>query len=159
MLGSHTGSLLMAPCFFPLSDTVKMADNLKQLLLKKSDWFAGEILEQIGRSRYPQITPAQSRLLAHMGGKPIGMSELARRLAISRQAVHRTVAELCRQDILQVMEDPERGNAKLVVYTEKGQTVNRAGAAMIDATEQKIADRIGADKLALLKELLDKSWD
>ena len=28
-------------------------------------------------------------LLAHMGGKPVSMAELARRLAISRQAVHK----------------------------------------------------------------------
>lgn len=136
-----------------------MADNLKQLLLKKSDWFADQIMVQISRSHYPHISPAQSRLLATMGGKAIGMSELARRLAISRQAVHRTVAELCRLDILQVHEDPDRGNAKLVDYTEKGRAVNRAGAAMIDATEQKIAEQIGADNLATLKELLGQDWD
>ncbi|MGB7297774.1 MAG: helix-turn-helix domain-containing protein [Burkholderiaceae bacterium] len=136
-----------------------MRDNLKQLLLRKSDWFAGEIQQQISHSRYPGITPAQSRLLAHMGGKPMNMSELARRLAVSRQAVHRMVAELSSQNILEVREDPERGNAKLVVYTETGRAVNRAGAAMIDATEEKIARRIGADQLEQLKTLLAQDWD
>ena len=136
-----------------------MPENLKQLLLRKSDWFATDIQRQISESEYPQITPAQSRLLAHMGGQPMNMSELARRLAISRQAVHRMVAELARQGILEVRDDPDRGNARLVVYTKAGRAVNRAGAAMITATEQKIRRRIGRKNLELLKSLLARDWD
>jgi hypothetical protein len=47
-----------------------MSANLKQLLLARSDWFAREIMSGVKRSEYAYITPAQSRLLAHMGGKP-----------------------------------------------------------------------------------------
>lgn len=134
--------------------------NLKQLLLDRSDWFAREILESISHSeQYAFITPAQSRVLALMGGKPASMAELARRLAISRQAVHKTVAELVRRGILEVRDDPERGNSKLVFYTETGRELNRAGARMIDRVEQRIAHRIGARGLDELKRLLGTDWD
>lgn len=133
--------------------------NLKQLLLERSDWFAREILESISHSaQYGFITPAQSRVLALMGGKPASMAELARRLAISRQAVHKTVAELARRGILEVRDDPERGNSKLVFYTETGRELNRAGAKMIDRVEHRIAERIGAKGLAELKRLLGSDW-
>jgi DNA-binding MarR family transcriptional regulator len=136
-----------------------MTANLKQLLLARSDWFAREIMSGVKRSEYAYLTPAQSRLLATMAGKPTSMSELARRLAISRQAVHKMVAELARRGILEILEDPERGNAKLVAYTERGRQLNRAGAQIIDRVEERIAARIGRERLDELKTLLSERWD
>ena len=133
--------------------------NLKQLLLERSDWFAREILDGISHSKeYAFITPAQSRVLALMGGKPMSMAELARRLAISRQAVHKTVAELARRGLLEVLDDPDRGNSKLVRYTEAGRELNRAGARMIDGVERRIVERIGPEGLETLKRLLAADW-
>ncbi|MEZ5649226.1 MAG: MarR family transcriptional regulator [Burkholderiaceae bacterium] len=136
-----------------------MDENLHQLLLHRADWFAAEIMRGIRKSPYPQITPSQSRLLAHMAGRPTSMAELARRLAISRQAVHKTVNELARQGILEVHKDPERGNATLVTYTAKGRAINRAGAAIIESAEARIAEQIGPDTLERLKNLLRRDWD
>jgi DNA-binding MarR family transcriptional regulator len=133
--------------------------NLKQLLLARSDWFAREIMKGVRSSEYAFITPAQSRLLAHMGGKPTSMAELARRLAISRQAVHKTVTELARRGILELRDDPRRGNSKLVVYTEKGRLLNRAGAQIIGQIEERIARGIGSDGVAQLRRLLAADWD
>ena len=135
-----------------------MPDNLKQLLLGRSEWFAREIMKGVKRSEYAFITPAQSRLLAHMGGRPTSMAELARRLAISRQAVHKTVAELVRRGILEVRDDPDKGNAKLVVYTDKGRQVNRAGAQIIERLEERVAERIGRERLEELRTLLAADW-
>ena len=132
--------------------------NLKQLLLDRSDWFAREIMKGVKHSEYAFITPAQSRLLAHMGGKPMSMAELARRLAISRQAVHKTVTDLARRGILEVRDDPVRGNSKLVLYTDKGRQLNRVGAQLIDRIEAGIALEIGDDALARLKALLARDW-
>jgi len=134
--------------------------NLKQLLLARSDWFAREIMASVRRSSdFAFITPAQSRLLAHMGGKPMSMAELARRLAISRQAVHKTVGELARRGILELLDDPARGNSKLVAYTAKGREVNRRGAAIIEEIERGLASRLGEQQLAQLKALLATEWD
>ena len=136
-----------------------MEQNLHQLLLHRADWFAAEIMRGIAHSPYPHITAAQSRLLAMMGGRPASMSELARSLAISRQAVHKTVGELARQGILEVQKDPDRGNATLVTYTARGRDINRAGAAIIERAEARIAARIGAPALAELKALLARDWN
>ncbi len=135
------------------------APNLKQLLLARSEWFAREIMRGVRDSEYAFITPAQSRLLAHMGGQPMRMSELARRLAISRQAVHKTVTELSRRGILELRDDPDKPRSKLVVYTEKGRQLNRAGAHIIQQVEQRIGARIGTARLAELKALLGHDWD
>ncbi len=132
--------------------------NLKQLLLARSEWFADEIMKSVERSDFAFVTPAQSRLLAVMAGKPTNMAELARRLAISRQAVHKTVTELARRGILSLRDDPGRRNSKLVTYTDKGRQLNRAGARMIDQAEARIAARIGHERLELLRALLAQDW-
>jgi DNA-binding MarR family transcriptional regulator len=136
-----------------------MTANLKQLLLARSDWFARELMKGVERSEHAYITPAQSRLLAHMGGRPTTMAELARRLAISRQAVHKTVTELARRGILELRDDPGKGNSKLVSYTDKGRQVNRVGAQLIAAIEQRLANRLGAEDVDTLKRLLARGWD
>jgi DNA-binding MarR family transcriptional regulator len=130
--------------------------NLKQLLIAKNDWFAEQIMEGVRGSEYGYITPAQSRLLAHMGGRPINMAELSRKLGISRQAVHKTVVELGRKGILELKIDPERGNSKLVVYTAKGKQVDRLGVQIITKIESQIAQRIGSQALEELKANLAK---
>lgn len=143
----------------PEPRTAPPPPNLKQLLLARSDWFAREIMEGVRSSEFAFLTPAHSRLLAHMGGRPTSMAELARRLAISRQAVHKTVTELVRRGILEVRDDPIRRNSKLVVYTDKGREVNRRGAAIIERVERRIAERIGDAELRSLKAALAARWD
>jgi DNA-binding MarR family transcriptional regulator len=133
-----------------------LAENLKQLLLASSDWFAEEVMKGVQNTEYAFITPAQSRLLAHMGGKPMTMAELARRLAISRQAVHKTVNELARRGLLEVKDDPLRRHGKLVLYTETGRQLNRTGAQLIDTIEHRVSRKIGAPELLTLKRLLSQ---
>ncbi len=128
--------------------------NLNQLLLAGNDWLAAEILKGVQRSPYSSLTPAQSRLLAIMAGQSTSISDLARRLGLSRQAVHKTVSELERHGILQVQTDPERANAKLVSYTALGKDLNREGARVIDEIESKLAKRIGKQGVDQLKQLL-----
>ncbi len=132
--------------------------NLKQLLIARADWFAREIESEIAKTEYADLTPAESRLLTHMAGKPCNMAELARRLGVSRQAVHKTVMGLASRNILTLTDDPDRGNAKLVLYTEHGREINRAGARMIDKIEQRIAHKMGRDAMEQLRLLLAKPW-
>ena len=136
-----------------------MAINLQQLLLLRSEWFSRGIMEGVRSGEHAYLTPAQSRLLMRMAGRPASMAELARRLAISRQAVHKTVAELVRRGILEVREDPGRRNARLVVYTDKGRQMNRSGVRIIESLERRVAERIGTDKVEALRELLAADWD
>lgn len=135
------------------------ADNLKQLLLARSRWFDREILAGVRSGPYAFITPGQSRLLVHMGGRPMTMPELSRRLSISRQAVHKTVGELVRRGILEVNDDPGGGHVKLVSYTIQGRQLNRDAARLIDQIEARLAARIGRERVEALRGLLGADWD
>lgn len=133
--------------------------NLSQLLLARSDWLSEALQQAVRASPYTFITPAQTRLLAIMAGKPMSMSEIARRLGVSRQAAHKAVNELERKGVLRVEDDIQRRNAKVVSYTELGQNLNRYGAGLIDSIESRITKKMGKDGLQQLKQLLSQPWD
>jgi DNA-binding MarR family transcriptional regulator len=132
--------------------------NLNQLLLARNDWLSQAILSGVKQSDAADLSAAQTRLLAVMAGKPTSISELARRMGVTRQAVHKTVIELERRGVLRVHDDPQRGNAKLVIYTEKGRELNRQGARIINSIESRLTAQLGSTKVQHLKKLLAADW-
>ena len=66
---------------------------LRRLLQSRSEWVEQRLNANAARNGYGDVTPAMSRLLANLLGRPLGLSDLARRLAVSRQAVHKLASE------------------------------------------------------------------
>lgn len=134
------------------------AQTLRQLLLKRSNWFEDRILRSAPRFGYGFVTPAMHRLFAHMSRKPVSMAELARRLAVSRQAVHQTVAEACRRGILELVEDPSDARVRKVRFTEKGLVMVRSASQSVKTIESDLARRLGPRDFAALRRILSRNW-
>jgi DNA-binding MarR family transcriptional regulator len=134
------------------------AQNLRQLLLKRSSWFEDRMLRSAPRFGYGFVTPAMHRLFAHMSRKPVSISELARRLAVSRQAVHQTVAEACRRGILELVHDPTDARVRKVRFTEKGLVMIRSASQSVRSIETDLQRRLGARDFAALRRILARDW-
>ena len=134
------------------------ARNLRQLLLQRSEWFEARVLEAAPRYGYRFVTPAMHRLFAHMSTKPLGISELARRLAVSRQAVHQTVGAARRRGIVELVADPLDGRARKVRFTAKGTKMVRRAAQVVRGIESELEERLGPRDLATLRRVLSKAW-
>jgi DNA-binding MarR family transcriptional regulator len=132
--------------------------SLRQLLLQRSDWFEDRVLKAAPRFGYRFVTPAMHRLFAHMPSKPVSISELARRLAVSRQAVHQTVAAACRRGIVELIEDPSDARARKVRFTAKGMKMVRSASQVVRSIETDLAGRLGPRDLAALRRILAKAW-
>ena len=146
----------------PMDDSPKEQDitelTLRQLLLKRSTWFEDRMVEAADRYGYGFVTPAMNRLFAHMPRKPISMSALARRLAVSRQAVHQTVAEACRRGILELVEHDSDARLRNVRFTERGLEMKRSAARAAREVEAELERRLGADDVAALRRILEHPW-
>lgn len=134
------------------------ARNLRQLLLQRSDWFEERVLEAAPRHGYHFVTPAMHRLFAHMSTKPVGISDLARRLAVSRQAVHQTVAEACRRGIVELVDDPSDARVRKVRFTASGMNMVRSASQAVRSVERHLEQKLGARDLATLRRILAKDW-
>jgi DNA-binding MarR family transcriptional regulator len=132
--------------------------TLRQLLLQRSDWFEERVLKAASRYGYHFVTPAMHRLFAHMPAKPVSISELARRLAVSRQAVHQTVAEACRRGIVELIEDPDDARARKVRFTAKGMRMVKSALLVVQSLETELERTLGPRDLAALRRILSKAW-
>ena len=132
--------------------------TLRQLLLQRSDWFEDRVLQAAPHFGYHYVTPAMHRLFAHMSSKPVSTSELARRLAVSRQAVHQTVGEACRRGILTLVDDPLSARVRNVRFTENGVKMVRSASKAVQRIESDLASRLGTRDLATLRRILSREW-
>jgi DNA-binding MarR family transcriptional regulator len=134
------------------------SQELRQLLLKRSNWFEERMVGAAPQYGYTFITPAMNRLFAHMPRKPVSISELARRLAVSRQAAHQTAAEACRRGILELVDDPQDARVRMVKFTAAGLTMVRNAARASSRIEVSLRQSLGDHDFEALQRILKKDW-
>lgn len=137
----------------------KTMPYLRQLLMQRHDWMEQRLYEKAAQNGYGDITPAMVRLLALLAnGRPQGLSDLARRLGVSRQAVHRLANEVAALGYVEFVDSDEDARVKLLRYTQKGWRMAESAEAELGRIEQRLTQAIGAEQLATLKELLAQPW-
>lgn len=110
------------------------------------------------RNGYGFLTPPMNRLFAHMGRQPVGLSVLARRLAVSRQFVHKLANEAASYGLVEFVECETDGRIRLLRFTDKGWDMVANATAELQRIEQELAAIIGENDLSELKRILGKNW-
>lgn len=131
---------------------------LRHLLLARFNWMEKRLLESAARHGYEQITVAMSRLLARLSGRPKGLSELARELAVSRQAVHQLANEAARLGLVEFVPSELDGRVMLLRFTQKGWAMSETAVRELEGIEEDLARQIGAHDLEELRRILGKAW-
>jgi len=132
---------------------------LRSLLLQRFNWIEAQVLEGARRHGYDNVTPAMARLFGNMGGQPAGLSDLSRRMGISRQAVHKLANDAARLGLVEFVPSPEDARVVRLQFTQAGWTMSAQAARDFEAVEARLRDRIGARNLQELKRLLSLPWD
>lgn len=81
-------------------------------------------------------------------------TELARRMGVSKQAVHQLVSELEGFGVLSREPDPSDGRALLVRFTPQGARSLLDGMAVLGELDVELAERIGPRRARALHEAL-----
>ncbi|MBO6936513.1 MAG: MarR family transcriptional regulator [Deltaproteobacteria bacterium] len=144
----------MDPSFPEALETAKRASTA-QLLFKCARLLNEHALATIptpeGTAR-PR--PAHMALFPHIALEGTRPSELAKKLGISKQAVGQLVGELEAMGVVERQPDPDDGRAKRVVFTEQGLQGILEGLAHLRRVEAELAEAIGEDTMASLREAL-----
>ena len=141
-------------------DTMNIPDlsqNLKTLLFKRFEWYEQRLLASLEAQGDVSLTMAQSRALAVLKGQSSSISELARSLNISRQAAHKTVSRLVELDWIK-LEDGDKGNEKVINFTEHGQQMRATIKEHMIKIEKDIAANIGQQEYNSLVRILTTDW-
>jgi DNA-binding MarR family transcriptional regulator len=132
---------------------------LRYLLAHRTNWMEQQLYAGAAEEGYGYVTPAMSRMFGQMGKEPVSLSELARRLIVSRQAVHQMANEAVRHGLVELVDSPTNKRVRLVKFTEQGRAMFASGTKTLAKIERGLGKRIGSEDLETLRRILAKNWD
>src|SRR5919198_6016329 len=95
-------------------------ESTGQLLLKCARLLDERAVARIRRAGAPTLRPAHTRLLPHIDQEGTRLTELARRVGITKQAVGQLVDEMVEMGTLAIEPDPADGRARRGLFTAQG---------------------------------------
>ena len=129
--------------------------SVAQLLFKCARLVNERALVLVNRQPQPiPLRPSHTNLFPHLDFEGVRITELARRLDISKQAVSQTIAELELMDVVETIADPTDGRARLARFTEKGRQAIGQGLTVLRGIESEIERSIGKQKFEALHDAL-----
>ena len=131
---------------------------LRTLLMQRYEWMESRVLAAAARNGYSAVTPAMNRLFSHMRARPVGISELARVLGISRQAVYELVRQAQDLNLVETVPSEHDARVKLVRFSQAGWVMSDCAAGELDAIERDLAAVIGEEDLGTLRRILERAW-
>src|SRR3954463_2098484 len=91
-----------------------------------------EVNREAGR---PILRPALTRVFPHLDFAGVRLTELARRLGVTKQAASQLVAELAELGMVDETPDPEDGRAKRIRFSARGLEAVRHGLGVLQRLE------------------------
>lgn len=125
--------------------------NLGQLLFRCS-----RLLNEQGVARAQALTPglrtSHTSLLPHIDLEGTRLTELSRRLGISKQAVGQLVQELEEMGMVERHPDPSDGRAWRVCFSERGRQGLLQGLEQLRALQSEMEAALGSPRMSRLVE-------
>ena len=104
---------------------------------------------------FDTLRTAHTNLFPHIDLGGTRLTELARRVGISKQAVGQLVDELEEMGVVERGPDPDDGRAKLIRFcTDAGEPVLMRGFAVLREIEAEMQGAIGARQMNQLQRVL-----
>jgi DNA-binding MarR family transcriptional regulator len=129
--------------------------NLGALLRDAFRELTEHIHARLAEQGHPQIRVAHGNVFQFLDDEGTRVSVLAERAQMTKQSMGELVAHLEAHGYVERVPDPSDRRAKLVRVTASGQAVYPLAVAAIAEVETRWAERIGAARLARLRELLE----
>ena len=137
-----------------VDNNIKFLDkNLMRLAIELVEWMELEMIE-LNKSAKFQGSIAEIKLFNAIRGEEKSISELARLMNISRQAVHKTTHKLEDLGFLELSTRHDNKKDRVVKITELGQEIRKQGAEHIMVIDEKLAWSIGERNLEFMRIIL-----
>ncbi|WHY21198.1 helix-turn-helix domain-containing protein [Paenibacillus sp. G2S3] len=106
-----------------------------------------------------QINKTESHILAVLEAhQMLSISEISRIIHISRQGTHKSIQGLLSRNYVEATQVEGNQRDKNIILTQKGIECNQRMMITKIELEQRIANKLGAANVELLKSLLKEEW-
>jgi DNA-binding MarR family transcriptional regulator len=124
------------------------------LLMLAYQEFVGELRGDLTGQGFTDQGRSDGYVLRSLGGTPMTTSELAERLAISKQGAGQLVDDMERRGYVERRPDPRDGRARLLYLSERGQAALTAARRFHQKYERRLVREHGKDAVANLRAML-----
>ncbi|MCP4810099.1 MAG: MarR family transcriptional regulator [Proteobacteria bacterium] len=138
-----------------MSDAFEQAKraSLAQVLFKTARLVNEEGISRLRQvSGHDNLRVAHTALFPHIDLEGTRLTELARRVGITKQAVGQLVDELEQMGALERVKDPSDGRAKLIRFSTEGRQGLLAGLVVLGSIESELAVALGRERVHRLHE-------
>ena len=104
-------------------------------------------------------TGSRILILSNISLGPVTASEVARKMAMSRQNVQRAADALVKDGLVEYLPNPNHRRAKLIGLTERGSEVMREWAQVGGESIQHAANRIPGKRIRLAIQTLEELYE
>lgn len=138
--------------------SLNQGKHLATLLVRAFRWFEQGLAADPATSHLPRLSGSQFMTLVSLDADGTSISELARRVGVTRQAMHQMIGELERSALVETANSPSDGRIKLVRLSLLGRTLDEKAAAALSRLEAGLKDEIGSDQTEALHDALSSDW-
>lgn len=124
------------------------------LLLLACQEFVIELRAALAAKGFTDQGRSDGYVLRALGAAPLTVSELAERLAISKQGAGQLVDDMERRGHVERRPDPRDGRARLLHLSERGTAALAAARRFHAQYERRLVREHGADAVATLRAVL-----
>jgi DNA-binding MarR family transcriptional regulator len=97
---------------------------------------------------------AHTQLFPHIAFDGIRMTEIAKRLEVTKQAIGPLVDDLVAAGMVERIPDPSDQRAKLIRWTRRGRRALEHGLGVLAQLERDVAATVGAARMSSLADTL-----
>jgi len=134
--------------------------SLGQVLMKAARLLDEQALARVRARTQQDFRPAHTSLFPHIDLEGTRLTEIARRMGMSKQAVGQLVGELEEMGALERVPDPTDGRAKLVRFASRdGRPVLFDGLQVLAEFEAELREHLGDARIEVLREHLGALLD
>jgi DNA-binding MarR family transcriptional regulator len=119
------------------------------------DEFSGELTRRVYAAGYTDIRPGHGCVFGTIDPEGSRLTDLAERAGMTKQTVGEVASDLEKLGYVERVPDPSDGRAKIIRMTERGREAQAIGRGLIDGIERDWAERFGAERVAVLRDLLE----
>lgn len=105
------------------------------------------------------ISNSEWFILVRIYKKHPTISYVSKQIGISRQATHKLIKSLKAKGLIEITNSENNNRDKCLRLTPLGEDCYAKNTSLKVALEQKIAQKIGAEQLAVLKDILKSDWE
>ena len=136
-------------------------DDIKHLLLSLLQgfyWFDEGLQNYLQARGWPVVTRPQSMVMANIVLGVRRPSDIARRLGVSRQAIHATINQMIGLGMVALVDEPSNRRVKVMALTPLGETMRVDAQQAMAVMGDELCRRLGKARLLEAAQLLHEDW-